>query len=136
MNAMQAFNRGLFDFLIATDDPCKQQADKPTQLAADPSASVSQEAEAADVAAVLSQQSEAEGGAAASPAADGEVDDDAAPEHAWTETATKLKVTKVRQCGSQTKTGLQKQYAVDALAKSLYVSVMHRGTLPFVSLMY
>ena len=104
MPAMQAFNRGLFDFLIATDDPSKQQADMP--------ASASQHDVTDGVAAVLSQQPEAEGEAAVSPAADGKADDDDAAEHAWTEAAAKLKITKVRLSESHSRTAKWRQNGV------------------------
>lgn len=74
---LQAFNKGLFDFLIATDDPSKEGTDKPGPPPTDSSN-----------AAVVSQQPEAAGEAAeeatGTPGADVE---DAAPDHAWTEAA-------------------------------------------------
>lgn len=76
---LQAFNKGLFDFLIATDDPSKEGTDKPGPPPTDSSN-----------AAVVSQQPEAAGEAAeeatGTPGADNNVED-AAPDHAWTEAA-------------------------------------------------
>lgn len=77
---MQAFNKGLFDFLIATDDPSKEGTDKPGPSATDSSTPVDS----------VSQQPEAAGEAAEEAAgilgADNDVED-AAPDHAWTEAA-------------------------------------------------
>ena len=76
---LQAFNKGLFDFLIATDDPSKERTEKPGLPPTDSSN-----------AAVVSQQPGAAGEAAeeatGTPGAENDVED-AAPDHAWTEAA-------------------------------------------------
>ena len=93
---LQAFNRGLFDFLIATDDPTKQAADKPTSAEAGAAAAASaapadgQQPVAPDGTASISQQP----GAATNPTVDGE-EDDAVPDHAWTEAAATALATQV-----------------------------------------
>ena len=74
---LQAFNKGLFDFLIATDDPSKEGTGKSSPSAIDSSTTV---------AASLSQQPEAAEEAAGALGADNGVED-AAPDHAWTEAA-------------------------------------------------
>lgn len=74
---MQAFNKGLFDFLIATDDPSKEGTNKQGPLPTDSSTAAT---------ALVSQQPQAAGEAADTPGADNDVED-AAPNHAWTETA-------------------------------------------------
>ena len=83
---LQAFNKGLFDFLIATDDPSKQGADNPR-----PSPTDSSTAAVASV----SQQPEAAAEAAGSLGAE-EDGEDAAPDHAWTEAAAAAKSTEVQ----------------------------------------
>lgn len=95
---LQAFNKGLFDFLIATDDPSKQGTDSPGPSPADSSAavaaSVSQQLQAAGEAAGEAT-GEAAGEAAGSLGAE-EDGDDAAPDHAWTEAAATAKSTEVK----------------------------------------
>ena len=95
---MQAFNKGLFDFLIATDDPSKEGTDKSGPSPIDSSTAATAPAR---------QQPEATGEAAeeaaGTPGADNDVED-AAPDHAWTEaaavTAKSIEVTYRQAIGS------------------------------------
>ena len=78
---MQEFNRGIFDFLIATDDPTKQQAGTAADPAVDP---------AAEQAASSSQRP----GQEDEPDASG--DQDQVPDHPWAEATASAQLAKVR----------------------------------------
>ncbi len=80
---MQEFNRGLFDFLIATDDPVKQEAGKAGDQAADPAADT-----AAEQTASTSQQADQDH----DPAGDDQVE---APDHPWADPAASGQPVKV-----------------------------------------
>ena len=86
---MQEFNRGLFDFLIATDDPAKQEAGKAAGAAAEPAAD-----QAADSAASISQQA----GQESEPNAAEDQDQDQEPDHPWAESVAQAQSLKVSPC--------------------------------------
>lgn len=86
---LQEFNRGLFDFLIATDDPARQEEGKAAGAAAEPAAD-----QAADPAASLSQQA----GQESDPNAAEDQDQDQEPDHPWAESAAQAQSLKVSLC--------------------------------------
>lgn len=83
---LQEFNRGLFDFLIATDDPAKQEEGKAAGAAAEPAAD-----QAGDPAALSSQQAGQEN----DPNAAEDQDQDQEPDHPWAESAAQAQSLKV-----------------------------------------
>ncbi len=87
---VQEFNRGLFDFLIATDDPAKQALGKAPDTAANTAIDTAVEP-AGEVAAASSQlpgeQDEA--------AAGSDEDQDQEPDHPWAESAATAQSLKV-----------------------------------------
>lgn len=87
---VQEFNRGLFDFLIATDDPAKQASGKAPDIAADTAIDTAAEP-AGEVAAASSQlpgeQDEAGGGS--------DQDQGQEPDHPWAESAATVQSLKV-----------------------------------------
>ena len=89
---VQEFNRGLFDFLIATDDPAKQASGKAPDPAADTTIDTAAEP-AGDLAAASSQlpgeQDEAAGGS------DQDQDQGQEPDHPWAESAATAQSFKV-----------------------------------------
>ena len=122
---MQAFNKGLFDFLIATDDPSKQgTGDKTgpsaTDATAAPAPSVSQLPEAAGEAA-----REAAGTSGADKDEEG-----VAPDHAWTEAAATAKSAEVRhrQGSERLTSAVQKHcYTVVRLSSFCWACVSSAG---------
>ncbi len=86
---VQEFNRGLFDFLIATDDPAKQVSGKAPDTAADTSDTAAEPA--GELAAASSQlpgeQDEAGGGS--------DQDQGREPDHPWAESAATAQSFKV-----------------------------------------
>lgn len=96
---IQAFNKGLFDFLIATDDPTKQDTQKMGPLAVDGTTNLAaSNRQLPEATAEVAREAAGEG--AGTPGDDGDVEA-AAPDHAWTETAAAVKSTEVR-CSTET----------------------------------
>ncbi|KAL3136078.1 hypothetical protein ABBQ32_007103 [Trebouxia sp. C0010 RCD-2024] len=90
---LQAFNKGLFDFLIATDDPTKQDTQKMGPLAVDGTTNLAaSNRQLPEATAEVAREAAGEG--AGTPGDDGDVEA-AAPDHAWTETAAAVKSTEV-----------------------------------------
>ena len=90
---MQTFNKGLFDFLIATDDPTKQDAEKVSHSAVGATTDMAaSDRQLPGAGAEVAQEAAGEG--AGTPGGDSDVEA-AAPDHAWTETAAAVKSTEV-----------------------------------------
>jgi hypothetical protein len=87
---VQEFNRGLFDFLIATDDPAKQASGKAPDTAADTMTDTAAEP-AGEVAAASSQLP----GERDEAAAGSDQDQGQEPDHPWAESAATAQSLKV-----------------------------------------
>ncbi len=87
---VQEFNRGLFDFLIATDDPAKQASGKAPDTAAD--TAIDTAAEPAGEAAAAGSQLPGEQDEAA---ASSDQDQGQEPDHPWAEPAATAQSLKV-----------------------------------------
>lgn len=94
---MQAFNKGLFDFLIATDDPTKRDTEESGLSATLATGNVAaSDRQLPEAAAEAAQEAAGEGAGTPGGDSDGE---GAVPDHAWTETAAATRSTEVR-CGT------------------------------------
>ena len=87
---VQEFNRGLFDFLIATDDPAKQVSGKAPDTAADMTI-----ATAAEPAGVMAAASSQLPGEQDETAAGSDQDQGQEPDHPWAESGATAQSFKV-----------------------------------------